>query len=296
MNEIKWNDRFNIGVQSIDQAHQRLFAIANKLISLNEDAAKQQHACREGIKYLKSYTLKHFAEEEAYMRSIDYREYAIHKSLHDNMRINTIPALEKELESQNYSMESVQHFLGLCIGWLNGHIMIEDHAITGNVQNKWVHQPSEDELASLKKAITQAFESLFRVDVHLVSEHYSGEDFAAGNALCYRLSYTSQDRKRLHVYLVYENQMILNVLSGILGRPIRNVDQTVTYALRVMSEKFMKCISEHFTITQGQQLTKIDLLSFEQLNRMFTMEKQYPAYSLLFNNEKNGYFAFCVKS
>lgn len=296
MNEIKWNDRFNIGVQSIDQAHQRLFAIANKLISLNEDAAKQQHACREGLKYLKSYTLKHFADEEAYMRSIDYSEYAIHKSLHDNMRVNTIPALEKELEAQDYSVESIQHFLGICIGWLNGHIMIEDHAITGKTKNKWVHQPDENELSSLKTAITQSFGNLFRVDLQLVSEHYSGEDFAGGNTLCYRLSYLSQDKKRLHVYLIYEERLILNVLSDTLGRPIRTVDQTVIYALKVLSEKFMTCISQQMAVTPGQELTKMDLLSFEQIDRMFAMEKQYPAYSLLFNNETNGYFAFCVKS
>ena len=62
-NEIKWNDRFCIGVDTIDKAHQRLFAIVGKLIDLNEDEAKQQYACREGIKYFNSYAMKHFAEE-----------------------------------------------------------------------------------------------------------------------------------------------------------------------------------------------------------------------------------------
>ena len=44
MNEVKWNDRFNLGVDTIDKAHQRLFSIIGKLIALNEDTAKQQHA------------------------------------------------------------------------------------------------------------------------------------------------------------------------------------------------------------------------------------------------------------
>lgn len=79
MEEIKWNDRFNLGVESIDRAHQRIFSIVGKLISLNEDEAKQRHACQEGIKYLKSYTLKHFQEEEDYMQSIGYEGYARHK-------------------------------------------------------------------------------------------------------------------------------------------------------------------------------------------------------------------------
>ena len=29
MNEVKWNDRFNIGVEGIDKAHRRLFSIGN---------------------------------------------------------------------------------------------------------------------------------------------------------------------------------------------------------------------------------------------------------------------------
>jgi len=88
---VEWNDRFSIGVEVVDKAHQRLFSIVGKLISLNEDPDKQQHACREGIKYFKSYTLKHFAEEEAYMQSIQYEQYELHKSLHDDMRDKLLP-------------------------------------------------------------------------------------------------------------------------------------------------------------------------------------------------------------
>lgn len=49
MKEIKWNDRFNVGVDIIDSAHKKLFSIVGKLIALNEGENKQQHACWEGI-------------------------------------------------------------------------------------------------------------------------------------------------------------------------------------------------------------------------------------------------------
>ena len=103
MAEIKWNDRFNLDVAEIDKAHQKLFSIVNKLIAFTENPEKQQHACKEGIKYFKSYTIKHFAEEEEYMKSIAYAGLPMHKSLHDNLRDKTLPALEAELEDQNYS-------------------------------------------------------------------------------------------------------------------------------------------------------------------------------------------------
>lgn len=187
LNAIKWNDRFNIGVEVVDKAHQKLFSIVGKLIVLNEEEKKQQHACREGIKYFKNYTLKHFAEEEAYMQSIGYPGYELHKKLHDNMCHNTLPALEEEMEEQDYSRESVGHFIGICIGWLNEHIMIEDHAIVGGYSHRWVHQSSEDAILSLQKAIVQAAKNLFRVDARLVSDHYSGEDFCEGNKLCLKI-------------------------------------------------------------------------------------------------------------
>ena len=67
MKEVPWNDRFNIGVESIDKAHQKLFQIVNKVTALNGDLEKQEYACRETIKYFKGYALKHFADEEEYM-------------------------------------------------------------------------------------------------------------------------------------------------------------------------------------------------------------------------------------
>ncbi len=294
MSEIVWNDRFNVGVECIDKAHQRLFSIVGKLLSLNEDTEKQQYACREGIKYFKSYTMKHFAEEEAYMKSIGYKDYEIHKSLHDNMRDHTIPALEAELEEQNYSTGSVQHFLGMCIGWLNGHIMIEDHAIAGNSYKKWEHQPAESELDSLEKAAIQALDNLYRIKAKTVSVRYGGEDFASGKALCFRLLYSSPAGKRQQVYMVYEEKLILNMVGDLFGKQIDRIDKTVSYAVKMLSPKFMSCISRHFPFTEGTKLEKSDLLTFEQFTKVF--DRQCPPYSLLFGTGGKGYFALCIQA
>lgn len=292
MDEIKWNDRFNIGVEVVDQAHKRLFSIVSKLISLNEDETKQKHACKEGIKYFKSYTMKHFAEEEAYMKSIHYEGYDIHKSLHDDMCNHTIPALEHELESQKYSPEAIQHFLGICVGWLNGHIMIEDHAITGRTSHKWIHQPDENEMGSIERAVIQTLQDLFRLKAEIISSHYSGERYSTGNPLCYRLTYCAQDGKQAYAYLVYEEQMVRNLIYDILGKQIKVLDKTVVYAMKALSQKFMSCMEEHFTLKEGYQYEKINHLSFDQFVRIF--DRSYPPYSLLFSTEKNNYFVLCI--
>ena len=131
--ELVWNERFNIGVEKVDKAHRRLFSIVYKLMVLSEDEKKRKWASAEAIKFFKSYALKHFAEEEEYMRSIHYDGYEMHKRLHDVMRDKTIPALEKDLEENDYSSESIQHFIGISLGWLTGHVLIEDRAITGKL-------------------------------------------------------------------------------------------------------------------------------------------------------------------
>lgn len=293
MKEIKWNERFNIGVESIDNAHKKLFSIVGKLIALNEDETKQQHACREGIKYFKNYTAQHFADEEAYMRSIGYPDLAVHKSLHDSLRDKTIPALEAEMEAQDYSTESVGHFLGICVGWLNGHIMVEDRAITGKNPHKWVHQPDDNELESLEKALTQALESLSQSDVDVISRRYSGEEFSTGKTLCFRLTYRSEEKKPIRIYLVYEESLVLHTLSEILGKDIYKIDQTVITAMKLLSEQFVGRLKTHFPPAESCSLERNDMLTFEQFVRTF--DKEFPPYSLLFSAEGKGYFAFCAQ-
>lgn len=88
--------------------------------------------------------------------SLNYEEYEMHKHLHDNLRNVTIPALDKDLEENNYNHDSSERFISIVAGWLTGHIMIEDLAIVGKSRSKWsgsdpseyVNVISEDLLAS----------------------------------------------------------------------------------------------------------------------------------------------------
>ena len=292
-NEIKWNDRFCIGVDTIDKAHQRLFMIVGKLLELNEDSVKQRHACREGIKYFNSYAMKHFADEEAYMKSINYPGYDVHKVLHDNLRTETLPALEAELEEQGYSMESVRHFLGICVGWLYAHIMREDYAITGKSSSKWTHPVSANDTDSLSKTIIHTLESLCQSKSQIVTQHYNGEDFSSGKTLCYRLTYISKDKSQLQFYLVYEESLVLRTLSEILGQDIPRIDQTAIAAMKILSEQFVHTVKDHFMIGKKFYLEKNDLMTFDQFVRTF--DKEYPPYSLLFSAEGKGYCAFCAQ-
>ncbi len=292
MAEIKWNDRFNLDVEEIDKAHQKLFTIVNKLIAFTENPEKQQHACKEGIKYFKNYAVKHFAEEEAYMQEIAYAGLPMHKSLHDNLRDKTLSALEEELEAENYSVEVVQHFIGICVGWLTGHIMVEDRAIIGKNTNKWVHKFSDDKMDSVVKAATQGLKSLCRSQVQVVSQHYGGEKISSGNPLCYRLTYSLKSQQKQQVFLVFEESAAIRTLNDILEMDIKRVDKTVIDAMRMLSAQFIDYVNKYFPTDEKYTLDKTDLLTFDQFGKIFY--KQCPSCSLLFNVDGKGYIAMCV--
>ena len=61
MRQLQWQERFDIGVDIVDQAHKRLFAIVDKIMELYVERHESKFACVEGIKYFKAYALKHFA-------------------------------------------------------------------------------------------------------------------------------------------------------------------------------------------------------------------------------------------
>ena len=152
--QFVWREEFNIGVEVIDKEHQRLFKVINKLFTLNKEDANGRFACQEGVKYFKGHAMKHFADEEAYMESIGYEGLEQHSHIHRSFRENTLPALERELEETGYAPDAVDHFLGVCSGWLIGHTLSEDLSITGKSVRKWEGLLPGEELAAMKKVIS----------------------------------------------------------------------------------------------------------------------------------------------
>ncbi len=288
-NTIKWNNRFNLGVDSIDKAHQKLFAIVQKMVDLNDDEINRRWICEEGIKYFKNYAIKHFADEEAYMQSIGYSGYPTHKHIHDNMKNKTLPALERDMAESEFSVESIQHFLGICLGWLTGHIMLEDHAITGKINNKWVHEWTQAASVFEDTAI-RVMNELFGLKTEIVSERYAGENF--GKKTCYRLTYVDKTGKRTQVFFIFEEKLILYFINRLIGVQLTKVNKVVIDAVAQICQQFMKRVAMYYNASGMSKLEKNNLLTEEQLANDFN--NAYPKYSLLFNTGE-GYFALCVK-
>lgn len=286
---LEWQDRFNIGVDIIDKAHKQLFATMNRLLGVSEHKVKSRWVCQEGIKYLRAHTMKHFAEEEAYMKSIGYEGYDMHRRAHRNFRLKTLPALEKELEDTNYSTDAVRHFLGVCIGWMTAHTLTEDQAITGKVSSKWDELLGEEDISALEQMIVRIMREMFLLDAKLINEHYRGENF--GKEIYYRMVYEISDGSRQETIFILENQFLTGTVGAVLGIQFDKVDDVVVNASRYIARQFLKRVKECFISGEHQKLVEESLMTGEQFREVF--DKVQPQCSLLFSTE-TGYFAFCA--
>ncbi len=291
MTVMEWNDRLNIGVDLIDNAHKKLFSIMRRMAKLQENPDNYKLLCEEGIKYFKSYTLKHFAEEEDYMQSIQYRRYEMHKRLHDNLRDNTLPSLEKELLETDYSPESVQNFMGVCMAWLTQHIMNEDRAITGKIPPLQQTAQEKDIIRALSQSLIQILETTLGIHAEVASEHYQGEP-AGAMAFC-RLMYQSENGKSLFAYLGFEDKLILSAVSEMMGTQVKKVDKMSLSAIQLLSRSVMQNLRQQFPDVLDYTLKKENLISYEIMFK--TIQNSCPPVSVLFRTDR-GYFVFCIQT
>lgn len=289
--QFEWQEEYNIGIEIIDKEHKRLFNIINKLFILKEEGKDNQWACQEGIKFFKGHAMKHFADEEEYMASIGYEGRQRHCQIHKGFRENTLPALEQELEQSGYSLDAVDHFLGVCAGWLIGHTLTEDLAIKGENISKWENLLPKEEQEAKKKVIIQLVFDMFRLESQVISDTYGGEKF--GKGVYYRLVYgTDQEEKQQEVILVFEEKLLINTVGKVMGIQTNKLDAMLINAARYTARQFVGRIIEIFPSDQPYELKAENLLSYEEFHRIFEREK--PQLSLLFNTGGAGYFAFCA--
>ena len=288
---FEWREEYSVGVEDIDKEHQRLFQIINKLFAFREEEKDSQWLGQEGIKYFKGHAMKHFADEESYMESIGHPELERHRAIHQGFRENTLPALEEEMERTGYSAEALDHFLGVCAGWLIGHTLTEDQAIRGGQESTWEGLLPEEELDAMKKVIVQLVFDMFRLESQLISDAYGGERF--GDGVYYRLIYgTGQKEEKQEVLMVFEEKLLVNTVGRALGLQTNKLDAMLVNAARYTARQFVGRVMEHLPAFGAYELKEENLLSYEQFQRVFQREK--PQVSLLFNTGGAGYFAYCV--
>ena len=264
-----WNPRYNLGVPEIDKEHRRLFSIIGKIMELTEkgEDSKAQHACREGVKFFKSYTISHFAHEESFMKSLSYGGYERHKKIHEDLKNNVLPAIEKDLEDSNYSMSAVKHFLGICTAWLSIHILSEDQVIMNRSTGAGIQLEIGSHEEAFERVLKKVAFDLYGFEMEPISNCYTGWNF--GKAIFHEMTYTSNERKAMHIIYAMEEKMILSLASAKLGMEFKKVDEFLLSAVKEVLRELGRKISFYMGLEDEYKSRSGMMLSTSEIEEVF---------------------------
>ena len=276
---MEWKEEYASGVEEIDKEHQGLFKAVNRLshVLKDMDPERDRDVCKEMIKYMKSYTLKHFADEEKYQRSIGYLDYAKHKRQHMTF-IETISYLEKDLEATNYSPASVKRLVGSLSCWLLYHVMNADQDIVGGA----AHMDYEDSMSKMmQKLLIRVFQDMFYIEPEVVDGDYRGE-FSGSELFCV-MDFGSEDSQtRYRFFIALEEQLALRMVGTLLGIEVREIDDLVISAVKELANVIIVQVLDSFHNNMNFQVRRIKLIEYEEV--AYYSLKADPVCSLLFSS------------
>jgi len=116
--QIKWTQELSVGHDTLDQEHKKWIAILNDFYQgLMEGKSKEKLS--ELIVAMLDYTKYHFANEEKYMKSLNYPDFEEHKEKHD-FYVNKITEFYEKVKTGKMVLSlEVTNFLKT---WLIDHI------------------------------------------------------------------------------------------------------------------------------------------------------------------------------
>lgn len=124
---FSWTNDIAVGVPSIDDQHKILIQRVNDLFDACGKGKGRDEVAKH-LDFLSDYTIKHFADEEKYMLSINYPAYAQQKQMHIGF-MKEVSKLKEELSKNGASIGIVSNANSMVTSWLMNHIKIEDKKI-----------------------------------------------------------------------------------------------------------------------------------------------------------------------
>lgn len=125
--KIEWKPEYELGIEEIDEQHQYLVALIDKLYDLiAHDSANYNTKVQPILEELVDYTEYHFKREETeYFRKYNYTNSNLHVMQHENF---TSEVHHKIKGVEKSSIEDGKRLYAYLTGWLLNHIVRADRA------------------------------------------------------------------------------------------------------------------------------------------------------------------------
>ena len=128
MYEMK--QEYYTGIGEIDKEHEHLFELAEQTYQLlkAEYIPDKYDNIKDVLVELKEYTATHFAHEEAYMQSINYKRLTPQKFQHKAF-VEKLTELDIDEMIENDPEKTIEEILNFLTDWLVHHILENDKLI-----------------------------------------------------------------------------------------------------------------------------------------------------------------------
>ncbi|MDR0623774.1 MAG: bacteriohemerythrin [Treponema sp.] len=140
----EWDERYSVGIQSIDGQHQELIRLINNFyLACKEDDEGAKTSFKLMVHGLVNYIKYHFAAEEQLLSRIKYPDIAAHSRQHTEF-IRDL--LERVGNFERGKVFSLKNFARYIRDWMLIHITLIDkkyatyiHFVNGQVNSQQVH-------------------------------------------------------------------------------------------------------------------------------------------------------------
>ena len=129
-----WSSDLEIGNALIDNQHKQLIVTYNDLLKACS-CASGSTKINETLDFLVAYTVRHFADEEAYQKRINYPSYSLHKKMHDDFKV-VVGDLAQKLKTEGPTTAIIVAVNNKVGTWLVNHIKSEDKKISAYLKAK----------------------------------------------------------------------------------------------------------------------------------------------------------------
>lgn len=123
---LKYEDKYVLGIEEIDQEHRELIERTNQLMDSYQSGNTEIEIIRL-LDFLSEYVVVHFQNEEAYLLKKHYPYYDDHFKLHQDFKAAVI-ALKTNIEANGLTLSTRLELTHIATEWLTRHIGVDDRA------------------------------------------------------------------------------------------------------------------------------------------------------------------------
>ncbi len=226
-----WKEEYKIGVTNIDNQHKLLFDRLDLLLFelAKNDKEHSRAECLKAIEYIKILSVKHFADEEMFQRSIQYSGIHTHIKEHE-IFTNTLLDYEKDFHSLYYRVDISKDFFAFLLSWSINHIRGSDKNILLGKQPELL--PSSTKLEELFFLVLEGvFESIFFTKINVI-ETLIYKPITTENTFSIM---KFEGNCNFIAMLSFPYEMIIHMICFVLNSEITDLDATVLSTLERLS-------------------------------------------------------------